>query len=178
MFIATRGTHLNSTDFFRARALEERKKEAAKLCKIKEQRLEQIQVYKDAEEIILKKGPLKKGEESKHTKKEIATLLPWKLGTSGGNAKKEELIKKYYTAPKPKLPNPWSEQEEQQLKNLENDDVNLADTAIGDKTRQHARAVANHVKLLDKETKAKLRTALAEDSTEDNSEDNTSNNVI
>ena len=58
MFYATGGQHLNSDEFFQARALADRQEVVLKLQRKKEKRLLLLKLHQDARELLATKGPL------------------------------------------------------------------------------------------------------------------------
>ena len=58
MFYATGGQHLNSDEFFQARALADREEAIVKAEKEKQKRLLLIKLHEDARELLASKGPL------------------------------------------------------------------------------------------------------------------------
>ena len=78
LFHATGGTHLNSNEFFQAKALETRLEEAGELEANKKNRSEAIAVEANARDILSSKGELTLENEKSFNLKHLKVLLKWK----------------------------------------------------------------------------------------------------
>jgi len=155
IFHVTHGEHLNSGDFFRARAIDERKKRADDMLKDKQQRYRSHKIRDQAVEIINNKGEPTKETLKSFTAKEIQKLYEWKL-TKRSAKPKEELLMAYLSAPAPKKVPDWSMSEEIELKELLTVDMYAKDTALGVQLKQTAKAITNNIDDLDDESAAEL----------------------
>jgi hypothetical protein len=162
MFFATGGQHLNSDEFFKARALAERESRIKQLEQ-KKKTLNAALLLEDAVMTLLQeKGSLVPDNASNFTVADIKLLLKWKKAKPT-SFKKADLLSAYYTNPPPLSSQLWTPDDEIELLALSSNNVNMIDTAIGVATTQMARAVRQNLAHLDAETKAALKEALAGD---------------
>ena len=162
LFYAMGGTMLNSSDTFRARALDARKKEMAKFLEAKmkaEKRLDSIRTK--AFDLIARKGDLTPLNHHTFTAVEIKTLLQFKLGKTTG--KKSELIDRYINTPMPPKMDRFTAEDGERLAHLKNEEVSLKETALGDAAKQNVNAVINNLDQLDDSEREKLLQALTKD---------------
>ena len=152
---------LNSSDMFRARALDARKKEMAKLeAKLKtEKKLGSIRTK--AFDLIARKGDLTSQNHHTFTAIEIKTLLQFKLGKTTG--KKSELIDSYINTPMPLKMDRFTAEDGERLAHLKSEEVSLKETALGDAAKQNVNAVINNLDQLDDSEREKLLQALTKD---------------
>jgi len=155
IFHVTHGEHLNSGDFFEARAIDERKKRAANMLKDKQQRHMSDKLGEQAIAIINKIGEPTKETLKNFTAKDIQKLCEWKM-MKKSTKPKEELLKAYLSAPAPKKASEWSMAEEMELKELLTVDMHAKYTALGVQLKQTAKAITNNIHDLDDESAAKL----------------------
>ncbi len=162
LFHATGGTHLNSNEFFKAKALETRLEQARVLEEQKNKRTEALIVEEKARDLLSSKGDLSLQNKSCYKVKDIKILLKWKgLKIQKGQAKKEYIIALYLTKPPPPPTVPWSDAEEAILQDLKEVDVPLEQTALGIAAKQMARGVANSIQHLDEQSRHNLLQSLA-----------------
>ena len=165
MFYATGGRHLNSNEFFKARALAERDQRIKEL----EQRKKALQAVENldnaATALLQAKGNLTDETAKNFTVADIKLLLKWKK-VKPTSSKKIDLLTAYYNHPSPNTLAPreqWTDADEIELVALRSDNINMRDTALGVATTQMARAVTLNLKNLDADTRAELMRALEED---------------
>jgi len=170
MFYATGGQHLNSDEFFQARALADREEAIVKMGKQKEKRVLLLKLHSQARELLAKKGPVTvenvKGR--LYSKEDLKLLCKWKKAglTKGDNGKnkdkKEDLAALYFSHPEPPNPTPWSEDEEAIMQGLKREDVPIEQTHLGVAARQMAVATANNMSKLDRNTRNQLLKSIAD----------------
>jgi len=98
LFHATGGTHLNSNEFFKAKALETQLEEAAKATETKKKRLAVIVVEEQAQGILSTKGELTLQNSTTYNVKDVLVLLRWKgLKIEKEKKKKHDLVALYLT---------------------------------------------------------------------------------
>jgi hypothetical protein len=161
MFFATGGSHLNSNEFFQAKALEVCDEELKQMQQKKKARDKYCKIQLAAIKLLKQKGELTLDNEKKYNNKEIETMLGWKK-VKASSKKKQDMIQAYVDAPKPKPQKIWCNSEAAALKALESDEVNLKDTALGVAAQQMARAVTNNLAKLDTPTRNSLKRRLEE----------------
>jgi predicted transglutaminase-like cysteine proteinase len=164
LFMATGGSHINSTDFFRACELSDREEKVSKLEKRKKKLLKAKEIRLQAERLIEQKGGTFTTATAKQWNvKELKILLLWKYGKPM-NGNRDELIKLYFQQKLPVAAEEWTQDDEEELKRLKDPLIPLRETAMGVKSRQLANAVSNNIQYLSPQTKQKLRSALEDDS--------------
>jgi hypothetical protein len=166
LFFATGGNHLNSDDFFRARALAARDEEIKTLLKRKKASTQAMQLELSVNDLLTTKGNLVPENERHFTVAELKMLLKWKK-VKPTSSKKADLLTAYYNHPSPQNAVPWGPEDEMKLVELQSVNVNMEDTALGVATVQMARAVQQHLDKVDAATKAQLRLALNADDSVD-----------
>ena len=156
---------LNSEDMFKARAMEERKKEMAKLeSKLKgEKKIGSVRTK--AMDIIARKGDLTLETQSKFNTQEIKILLHFKLGKTTG--KKIELIERYISTPMPPKIDRFNAEDGRRLEELRSGLVPLRETALEVAAKQNASVLINSLHHLDESERQKLLQALQESTTDD-----------
>lgn len=164
MFYATGGRHLNSDEFFKAKARAANDGAIKEMEEAKKQRQLYCKSQKAAVLLIRKKGDLRADNEATFTLPEVKTLLKWKrAGKPVTGTKKADLVKLYVATPKPTKPQKvWSRSEEAALQALKVENMPLRNTAVGVATGQMARAVTHNLAQLDDETRAALTKSLQE----------------
>ena len=162
MFYATGGQHLNSDDFFKARALAAREGEAGVLLKKKEAKLERINLDREAKSLLQEKAiDLTQATEKKFLLPDCELLCKWKDCKLKSTVAKPELVSAYIAAARPPTPEPWTQKEEDELLAAQGDDIDLKDTALGVAAKQMAAAVAENMSKLDDKTRHELLQSLA-----------------
>ena len=170
MFYATGGNHLNSDEFFQARALVEREEAVVRLEKEKKTRLHLLKEHQKARELLATKGLLT--EENAKTrlydsKEDLKLLCSWKKAklTKGDDRKKkdkkEDYVALYFSLPEPPDSALWSLDDEAELEDMKKEDVPLKDTHLGVAARQMAVATANNMSKLDRNTRNQLLESIA-----------------
>lgn len=159
MFYTTGGRHLNSSEFFMAKVLNQRDAKLKAMMEEKKVHLETLNAQNEACTFIRNKGDLTYDNEKKFTVAEIKVLVKWKKAKPL-SSKKEHLIDAYIKAPKPKITKVWTRAQEAALQELKSTEVELKDTAVGVAATQMARALTNNVAQLEPEARAALRETL------------------
>jgi hypothetical protein len=163
MFFTTGGRHLNSDEFFKARALADRETRIKEL-EVKKKSLNDALLLEDAVmKLLQEKGSLVPQNASRFTVAEVKLLLKWKKAKPT-SSKKADLVLAYYSNPPPLTTALWSAEEEMELVALRSENVNMIDTALGVATTQMARAVVQNLGIIDANTRAALKRALDDDS--------------
>jgi len=160
MFYATHGQHLNSDEFFEARAKAKREVEVKKLEGIKEKALNMKKQTDAARAIIEKKGrPTESNYDKDFLAPEHAILATWKLGKTA-KCKKDELLKIYLGNPAPAKFQMWTDRDEEALQELRNRAIAFKDMALNVALTQSANAVTANVLQLDDSAANELMQAL------------------
>jgi hypothetical protein len=162
MFFATGGRHLNSDEFFQARALVERDARIKELELTRKTLNAALLLENDVMLLLQTKGSLVPSNASNFSVAEIKLLIKWKK-VKPASAKKIDLLAAYYQNPPPISQPLWSPDDDVELAALKSTNVNMKDTALGVATMQMARAVRQNLSNLDPETRAELRRALDAD---------------
>jgi hypothetical protein len=162
LFHATGGRHLNSDDFFRARALAERDCAIKEVEQRKKALLKAVELENNARHLLTRKGNLVPENERNFNVADLKLLLKWKK-VKASSFKKADLVMAYYNNPSPPNVQPWSDEDEMKLVALRSEDIDMKDTALGVATAQMARAVQQNLANLDPETRAQLKKALDDD---------------
>ena len=168
LFHATGGQHLNSDEFFKARAMVEREEAVVKEEKTKQNRILLLDLEKEARALLAIKGPLtvETANARVFSKADIKLLCKWK-GTKNTKIngkvpdKKENFAKLYFETADPPPPKRWTEEDEEALRVLKEDDVPLEETQLGVAARQMAVATANNMSKLDRKTRNELLESIA-----------------
>jgi len=171
IFAVTHGEHLNSEDFFKSRAVEERKKLADRMLKDKRLRFERGKLRQQALDILKEHGEPTEENIKTYPAKAMKKLYQWKYNKQSTEGR-EKLLKAYLGAPVPLKEPEWSVTEEIQLKQLLTQDMYAKDTAIGVQLKQTAKAIVNNIDDLDDESKAELLHKLQGDQREQRMRDN------
>jgi len=88
-------------------------------------------------------------------------LCKWKRCKLDNLSRKKQYFELYVATPEPPPPDPWSEDEESDLKKLLLPNMPLKETHLGVAAKQMAVATANNLAHLDEETRRKLLQSLA-----------------
>ena len=148
--------HLNSTDFFKARAVHERKKQANAMLKDKQTCHWRKKLRQEALEILKKHGEPTIEKIKEYPAPAMKKLYEWKLNKKSTEAREKLLLKAYLEAPTPLKDPEWTMSGEIKLKQQLTDDMCAKDTALGVQLKQTAKAIANNIDDLDDESKAEL----------------------
>jgi len=180
MFYATGGQHLNSDDFFRARALAEREGQASSLKKKKALLIESIALDREANSLLQEKAfDLTVATEKNFRLPECKLLCKWKKCKLISTLTKPECVLAYVAAPRPAPPEPWTEEDENKLLAITSDEIDLKDTALGVAAKQMAAAVTQNMGKLDRNSRNLLLQSLAKfDSAENQVSPEGANHVI
>jgi len=171
MFYATGGQHLNSDDFFIARALDEREGQAKNMRANKAARLERIELDQEAKSLLGKKAvDLTLETEKKFLVSGCKLLCKWKRCKLSSNPQKEGFVSACVAAARPSTPEPWSQEDEDLLLAVASDNVELKDTALGVATKQMAIAVSQNMGNLDEKLHHDLLQSLAKFDVANNTE--------
>ena len=171
MFYATGGQHLNSDDFFIARALDEREGLAKNMRAKKAARLERIELHQEAKSLLCEKAvDLTLETEKKFLVSECKLLCKWKQCKLSSNPQKQGFVSAYVAAARPSTPEPWSQEDEDLLLAVTSDNVELKDTALGVATKQMAAAVSQNMGNLDEKSRHDLLQSLAKFDVANNTE--------
>jgi len=169
LFHATGGQHLNSDKFFQARAQVEREDGVSKLEKKKKNRLLLLELEEKARKLLSDKGPLtvETSNTRSYSKADIKLLCKWKgakmLKVDGKLPdKKSDLATLYFANPDPPTAKPWTDDDEELLQGLKEEDVPLENTQLGVAAKQMAVATANNMSKLDRNTRNQLLKSIAE----------------
>ena len=168
VFFATGGRHLNSDEFFQARALAKREDELKVVQDSKDKRMVLQETEAAAKALLASKGiDLSAATALSFTVPEIKILLKWKGLKFSSSTRKAEMIETYTTGgPPPLAAQLWTLEEEQRLVNLQSKDVAMIDTTLGVKATQMANAVKHNLSQIDEESKAMLLAALQNEAAE------------
>jgi len=169
MIYVTGGQHLNSDEFFQARALAEQEKAVLKLEKKKKKRLLLLKLHQGACELLATKGPLTQeiAKGCLYSKEDFKLLCKWKNAkmtkARGGKLpdKKADFVALYFAHPDPPEATPWTKDDESELVHLKSEDIPLKDTHLGVAARQMAVATANNMAKLDRNTRNQLLQSVA-----------------
>ena len=164
MFHVTGGQHLNSNEFFQAKALAVQETHAKKMEEVKKKRIAAVQVETKAKEILAAKGgEMTPQNANQFTLKDLQTLLKWKnlKITKLNSSNKDDFIKLYIAKPMPPPAEQWTEEDEAHLQDLRKDEVPIQKTALGIAAKQMATAVSTNIATLDDETRQQLLQSLA-----------------
>jgi len=164
MLYATGGQHLNSDEFFQARGHAVRLDAAKRMQNEKEKWLLLQQAETDARALLATKGHLTTEESptyKAYSVKEMKQLCKWKRCKLDNLSRKKQYFELYVATPEPPPPDPWSEDEESDLKKLLLPNMPLKETHLGVAAKQMAVATANNLAHLDEETRRKLLQSLA-----------------
>jgi len=171
IFHVTHGEHLNSFDFFKSRAMAERKKEAEAMLKDKRNRYSRQKLRQQAMEILKKHGEPSPENIKTYPAQAMKKLYEWKHNKKSSEGR-EKLLKAYHGAPVPLKDPDWSLSEEVRLKDLLTVDMYAKDTALGVQLKQTAKAIANNIDDLDEESKAELLRVLQDKQGDESAGDN------
>jgi hypothetical protein len=148
MFYAAGGKHLNSDEFFQAKALAEREARTKELQAKKKLLGASLLLEQHVIAILTAKGNPEEETSKDCTVAELKLLLKWKK-VKPTSSKKADLIHAFCNYPSPPNAVPWTAEEELELVALESQDVHMIDTALGVATTQMARAVVQNLPNLD-----------------------------
>jgi hypothetical protein len=160
LFHVTGGCHLNSDDFFCARALTERDQNIKDMEQRKKATEKAVALENTVNALLTLKGNLTPETARIFTVPECKLLLKLK-NVKPGSTRKEDLASAYFNHPSPPNVDPWSPEDEMMLVALRSDDINMRDTVLGTATVEMACAVQKNLANLDPETRAELKRALA-----------------
>jgi len=144
MFYATHGQHLNSDEFFEARAKAKRKQEIKKLQSMKDTAMKTRKQADTARAIIIRKGHPTQENFDAFLAPELLALASWKLGKTA-KGRKEELLKICLDTPVPGKRPAWTRDDEAQLKELKAAAIEFKDTALNVALKQNANAVKANI---------------------------------
>ena len=161
LFMATRGRHITTDEYFQADTLRNREIELKAMEDAKKERTAYCKVQREAVLMIREKGELTSLKDRKYTIPEIKILCKWK-GIKLKSTKKEDLIEAYINTPKPKIQKVWSRSEEAALQALKNPKMELKETALGAAATRMARAVTNNLATLPSPERKALQRSLEE----------------
>jgi hypothetical protein len=159
LFFATGGQHLNSNDFFRARTLADREAKVKLLEAKKKSLTAALDVENSVMQLLQLKGSLCPQNAMAFTVFQIKLLVKWKKAKPA-SSKKEDLLAAYYSLPPPLATPSWTQTDEMELVELQSENVDMKDTAIGVSANQMARAVRQNLSNLDPAERAQLKQAL------------------
>ena len=171
IFAVTHGKHLNSSDFFKSRAVDERRKEADAMLKDKCLRHERQMLRKQAMEILKKHGEPTIEKIKDYPAPAMKKLYEWKHGKKSTEGR-EKLLIAYLSAPVPLKDPDWSMSEEIKLKALLTEDMHAKDAAVGVQLKQTVRALTNNIDDLDSNSRRELLAALQKREGDDSAEAN------
>jgi len=171
LFHVTHGEHLNSGDFFKSRAIDERKRQSDAMLKDKRTRFERQRLREQAEEVIKEHGERTAEKIKDYPAKAMQKLYEWKFNKKSTEAR-EKLLEAYLNKAAPEKEPEWTMSEEIKLKDLLTEDMYAKDTALGVQLKQTAKALANNVDDLDDESKAELLQKLQANNTKESLGDN------
>jgi len=161
MFYATGGQHLNSDDFFIARAMAKREGKASAKMKQKAIRLEVIALDQEAKSLLQEKAfDLTAETEKKFVLPEIKLLCKWKCLKLTAT-KKQDFVSAHVAAARPPSPERWTIEDEQALLNIQSQNIHLKDTALGVAAKQMAVAVTANMGKLNANSRHLLLQSLA-----------------
>jgi hypothetical protein len=155
MFHATAGRHLNSDEFFKARALTEREAKTKALVAKKKVLQGAMELEGKVTALLIEKGTPSEETGKAFTLAELKILLKWK-GVKPTSSKKADLVHAIANNPSPPNAIAWSDEQEMELVALQAADIGIVDTALGVSTNQMARAVAQNLPNLDAATRELL----------------------
>ena len=165
LFHVTGGEHISSNDFFKSRALTEKKEQVEKMEQEKSQFEASKQIENDKVSLIQRKGEITEANKQSFLVAEIKILLKWKQCKNLiGN--KNALLQRYFETPNPQEISQWNEVKEQELVRLRDNGIVMKDTALAVSTKQMANAVCNNVNLLSTPEKTRLIETLNEEEEE------------
>ena len=161
LFHATGGTHINSDDFFRSRAMKDRENEIKKLEALKKSIQTETKQSDAYIKIIREKGIPTRDNQKEFTKEELMALVRSKYGGKiPKDAKnKPALLEAYLNGPRV-VHQIWYARQEKELLRLKEELVTLNETKLAVQAKQNARAVRNNIALLDEKDKQDLLLAL------------------
>ena len=160
LFHVTHGEHLNSDDFFMAKAKTEREARIVQLEKEKKNRTKTTEYVMKAKAILATKGEPTLARIEVFTAEELKDLHRYKIGTLGSGLAKEKLLEAYLAAPPPLKDGGWGHEEEAELERLKNTSIKFEDTALATALDQNAKSVALHADKLSESEAAALLQAL------------------
>jgi len=159
---------LNSDEFFKARALVEREQAIVKMEKKKQKQLLLLDLEKEVRALIDRKGActVESANSRAYSKADVKLLCKWK-GAKNAKVngkipdKKSDFAELYFATPDPPAPKPWTDQDEESLQFLKEEDVPLEETQLGVAAWQMAVATDNNMEKLDRDTCNKLLQSIA-----------------
>ena len=160
LFYATGGRHINSNEFFQARALALRDGKVKEMQARKDARRKTCNEQKAAVMMIRSKGDLTSINHKNFNASEVKILLKWKGLVPSHYPRKTDMVEACITTEKPKITKSWTRGEEEALQKLLNQNVAMKETAVGVATTQMAKAVTNNLATLDSPTRSALKTSL------------------
>jgi len=168
LFHVTHGQHLNSEEFFAARAKTVRDKEAGELLKKKEERAKAATIELEARRIIDAKGQPTLERINNYSKNDLVALFKWRVKLPLKGTNKNQMLAAYLSAPEPESLEDWTKEMEDRLQELAANDIKFKDTALATALKQKMRAAKNNVGELDKDSAAELLQALQQRLNDDN----------
>jgi len=148
MFHVTHRQHLNSDDFFAARAKSNHDGDIECLEKLKKDRLLQNEKNDKANALLNLKSEPTELNLKNFTVSEMALLASWKAGKTC-KGKKTDLLEVYIGNPVPENPPCWSNDDEEELTKLKTEAITFKHTAMSTALKQSANAVKTNVSELD-----------------------------
>ena len=159
LFAVTHNKHLSSSDFFKAGAMDDRKKLSDAMLKDKRTRFERQKLRQKAMAILSAHGEPTPEKIKDYTAPAMQKLYEWKFNKKSMESR-EKLLKAYLSAPIPLKDPDWSTSEEIKLKELLTEDMYAKDTALGVQLKQTVNAITNNINDLDNGTHPELLCAL------------------
>jgi len=160
MFYATQGHHINSEEFFKARAKTERENELSRLKKRKDELSKQVAIERTGRKVIEEKGEPTVERLKDYTRRELECLFKWRVKKPLGSTNKEKMFSAILVAPPVESLVDWTKDEEDRLQDLLHGDINFKDTALAVALKQKAKALKHNVGELDKAEATELLHAL------------------
>lgn len=142
---------MNSEDFFKSRAVGERKKLADVMLKNKRERYARKKLQQQARDILKKHGEPPEEKIKNYPVPAMQKLYEWKHNKKSTEGR-EKLLKAYFGTPVPPKERDWSMSEKIKLKELLTGGMCVKDTAMGGQLKQTAKAIPNNIDDLDKES--------------------------
>ena len=148
IFHVTHGEHLNSTDFFKSMAIDERAKKGQTMLKDKQNHYNRKKACLKVLTTLGKHGEPIAENIKDYPAKAMQKLYEWKLNKSSKKAR-EDLLKDYLKAPVPLKDAEWTTADKIKLKELLTGNMCAKDAALGAQLKQTAWAITNNVDDLD-----------------------------
>jgi len=159
MFHVTHGQHLNSDDFFVARAKSNHDRDIERLEKLKKDWLLRNKKNDKANALLKLKSEPTELNLKNFTVSEMALLASWKADKTC-KGKKTDLLEVYIDNPVPENPPCWFNDDEEELTKLKTEGITFKHTAMSTALKQSANAVKTDVSELDDRQVDELLAAL------------------